>query len=140
MLNKISAYVILNVKSLVKDKIPFVWSILLPLIMYVFNKEQITKESDLTYWWIYMISCSYIYGVGLFALELKEDGCLRTIFSIDNSPANFFLGNLITQIAFVCIAVVAVEFLTAFLIWAGCTLYYRRMAKKMNEQIKRLNQ
>lgn len=41
--------------------------------------------------------------------------------------------------AFVCIAVVALEFLLAFFIWAGFTLYYRKMAKRMNEQIKSLN-
>lgn len=105
MHNKIFAYVILNVKSLLKDKIPFVWSILLPLIMYVLNKEQIYEERDLTYWWVYMILCAYIYGVGLYALELKEDGCLRTIFSIDNSPINFFFGNLITQIVFCIISI-----------------------------------
>lgn len=114
MLNKISAYVILNVKSLLKDKIPFIWSILLPLIMYVLNREQIYKESDLTYWWIYMILCSYIYGVGLYALELKEDGSLRTIFSIDNSPVNFFLGNLMTQIVF---CIISVSLFNLVVIW-----------------------
>ncbi|MBO5030275.1 MAG: DUF3021 domain-containing protein [Lachnospiraceae bacterium] len=40
---------------------------------------------------------------------------------------------------FVCTAVVAVEFLAAFLIWAGFSLYYKKMAKRMNEQIKSLN-
>ena len=47
-----------------------------------------------------MILCSYIYGIGVYALELKEAGCLRTIFSIYNSSITFFLGNLTTQLIF----------------------------------------
>lgn len=103
--NKILAYMILNMKSLLKDKIPFVWSILLPFVMYCMNRNQINNEKDLTYWWVYMILCAYIYGVGLYALELKESGCLRTIFSIDNSSFVFFMGNLITQVVFSLISV-----------------------------------
>lgn len=105
MRSKIFAYAILNVKSLIKDKIPFVWSVLLPLIMLVINTNNIQHEKDITYWWIYMILCSYIYGIGIYALELKEEGCLRTIFSIDNSSINFFLGNLLTQIIFSFISI-----------------------------------
>ncbi len=103
--NKILAYMILNIKSLLKDKIPFVWSILLPLVMYFLNRNQINVEKDLAYWWVYMVLCAYIYGVGLYALELKESGCLRTIFSIENSPFVFFMGNLMTQIVFCLISV-----------------------------------
>lgn len=32
MINKILAYTILNMKSLLKDKIPFIWAILLPMV------------------------------------------------------------------------------------------------------------
>ena len=47
-----------------------------------------------------MVLCSYIYGVGVYALELKEEGCLRTIFSINNSSIDFFIGNVFTQMIF----------------------------------------
>lgn len=92
-------------KSLLKDKIPFVWSVLLPVVMYCINRNQIDNEKDLTYWWVYMVLCAYIYGVGLYALELRESGCLRTIFSIDNSSFVFFMGNLVTQIVFSIVSV-----------------------------------
>lgn len=109
------AYVMLNVKSLLKDKLPFVWSIFLPLVMFFIEKDNITQEKDLIYWWIYMILCAYIYGVGLYALELKESGCLRTIFSIYNSSIVFFIGNLITQIVF-CIISLSIFDLSVFFI------------------------
>lgn len=100
MINKIFAYVSLNIKSLLKDKISFVWSILLPMVMFYINKDTLNSEDELIYWWIYMLLCSYVYGVGLYALELKEAGSLRVIFSIESSSFVFFWGNLFTQIFF----------------------------------------
>ncbi|MDE5909014.1 MAG: hypothetical protein K2H52_09810 [Lachnospiraceae bacterium] len=84
-MKRIMAYVILNVKSLLKDKLPFAWSVFLPLVMFYVEKDHMNQEQDLAYWWIYMILCAYFYGAGLYALELKESGCLRTIFSIYSS-------------------------------------------------------
>lgn len=105
MINRIYAYTVLNVKSLLKDKISFVWSILLPLIMFFINAENIYNENEITYWWVYMVLCSYIYGIGVYALELKEEGSLRIIFSINNSSIAFFLGNLVTQVIFSSISI-----------------------------------
>ena len=105
MLNKIFAYVTINVKSLLKDKIPFLWSVLLPLVMFYIDKDRLAKEGNLIYWWVYMILCSYIYGIGLYALEMKENGCLKTYFSINNSSVDFFIGNLLTQIVFCFVSI-----------------------------------
>lgn len=112
---RIMAYVILNIKSLLKDKLPFVWSVFWPLIMFYVEKDQITQEQDLAYWWIYMILCAYFYGVGLYALELKESGCLRTIFSIHNSSVIFFMGNLITQVIFCIISLSLFNLVASFI-------------------------
>lgn len=117
-MKRVMAYVLLNVKSLLKDKLPFAWSVFLPLVMFYVEKDHMMKEQDLASWWIYMILCSYFYGVGLYALELKEAGCLRTIFSIYNSSIVFFMGNLITQIIFCMISLsifnIAVFFVKPF--------------------------
>ena len=91
MLNSILAYVTFNIKALLKNKISFVWSIALPLVMFWIDKDAISSEIELIYWWVYMVLCSYIYGIGLYALELRESGSLRTIFSIQRSSWSFFL-------------------------------------------------
>ena len=91
MLNSILAYVTFNIKALFKNKISFVWSIALPLVMFWIDKDAISSEIELIYWWVYMVLCSYIYGIGLYALELRESGSLRTIFSIQRSSWSFFL-------------------------------------------------
>ena len=100
MVPKILAYTILNMKSLLKDKISFIWAILLPMVMFLLNFQNIENEKDFIPWWVYMVLCSFVYGIGVYTLELKETGCLRTIFSIHYSPIAFFLGNLTTQIIF----------------------------------------
>ena len=105
MLNSILAYVTFNIKALLKNKISFVWSIALPLVMFWIDKDAISSEIELIYWWVYMVLCSYIYGIGLYALELRESGSLRTIFSIQRSSWSFFLGNLLTQILFCIISI-----------------------------------
>lgn len=105
MLNSILAYVTFNIKALLKNKISFVWSIALPLVMFWIDKDAISSEVELIYWWVYMVLCSYIYGIGLYALELRESGSLRTIFSIQRSSWSFFLGNLLTQILFCIISI-----------------------------------
>ena len=105
MLNSILAYVTFNIKALLKNKISFVWSVALPLVMFWIDKDVISSEIELIYWWVYMVLCSYIYGIGLYALELRESGSLRTIFSIQHSSWSFFLGNLLTQILFCIISI-----------------------------------
>lgn len=114
MINKIYAYTVLNVKSLLKDKISFVWSILLPLIMFFINAENIHNENEITYWYVYMVLCSYIYGIGVYALELKEEGSFRIIFSINNSSIAFFLGNLVTQVIFSSISILFFDIVVIF--------------------------
>ncbi len=115
MVLQILAYTILNMKSLLKDKIPFIWAILLPMVMFLLNFQNIENEKDLIPWWVYMILCSFVYGIGVYTLELKETGCLRTIFSIHYSPTAFFLGNLTTQIIFSVLSILVFDIVAGIL-------------------------
>ena len=105
MLISVTSYAIFNIKMLLKDKISLLWSITLPLITFFMNHSNVTSEWDMIFWWVYIIICAYVYGIGIYALHLKEYGSLKTIFSINNSPWCFFLGNLLTQIifSFICV-------------------------------------
>ena len=105
MLISVTSYAIFNIKMLLKDKISLLWSITLPLITFFMNHSSVTSEWDMIFWWVYIIICAYVYGIGIYALHLKEYGSLKTIFSINNSPWCFFLGNLLTQIifSFICV-------------------------------------
>ena len=50
MLNSILAYVTFNIKALLKNKISFVWSVALPLVMFWIDKDAISSEVELIYW------------------------------------------------------------------------------------------
>lgn len=103
----IIAYLKYNIKMLSKDKLPMVWSILLPSIFLIINKTNVLYVQDLRFWWSYIIVSSYIYGIGLYALSLRESGCLKTTFSINHNRFSFFFGILLTQVlySFVCITI-----------------------------------
>ena len=109
----VKSYALFNIKMLIKDKISLLWSFMLPGITLLMNYKNLTNEWELSYWWVYIIVCSYIYGVGVYALQLKEYGSLKTLFSINNSPWAFFLGNLLTQIIF---CIISVNLLNVFVI------------------------
>ena len=63
MLNSILAYVTFNIKALLKNKISFVWSIALPLVMFWIDKDAISSEIELIYWWVYMVLCLWDWPV-----------------------------------------------------------------------------
>ena len=101
------AYFILNIKSLLIEKLSFVWSITVPLLVYYVNKEDINSAKDLSFYWCYMIVSSYLFGLGIYAVEMRESGCLKTIFSINNSKMAYILGNIFTQLTYtlICISI-----------------------------------
>nr|WP_288825077.1 hypothetical protein [uncultured Clostridium sp.] len=103
----ILSYYKYNIKILLQDKLPLIWSILIPFVFLLFNNDSINNALDLRYWWAYIIVTSYIYGVGIYSMTLKESGVLKTLFSINYQPFGFFMGNLLTQITY-CITCVGI--------------------------------
>lgn len=104
-MNVIKAYYKLNMKMLFKDKLAFIWSIFLPSIFLILNKDTIKGILDMRYFWSYVIFSSYVFGVGLHSLIQKEEGTLKTYFSIKESRIEFFIANVLTQITFCFISI-----------------------------------
>lgn len=97
------------------------WGILFPSVILVLNSGSIDTESDIFFWWLYIIVSSFVYGIGLFALEQRDSGILATIFSIKWVPVQYFMGCLYTQItySFICVSVfnLFAFFLTGLNFW-----------------------
>ena len=108
------AYFVINIKSLLIDKVSFIWSITFPLIMFYINIDSISHVLDLSYYWCYMIISSYLFGLGIYAVEMRESGCLKTIFSINNSKVAYILGNIVTQLVYTLICVSVFNLLVMF--------------------------
>lgn len=97
---KVFAFVKMNLLILMKNKLSFVWSIMLPTIIFFINRDNITGVNDIVYWLVFIVINIFLYGVGLQALEEKDSGVLSIIFSINWIPFEYFTGLLLTQIIY----------------------------------------
>lgn len=97
---KVFAFVKMNLLILMKNKLSFAWSIILPTIIFFINRDNITSVNDIVYWLVFIIINIFLYGVGLQALEEKDSGVLSIIFSINWIPFEYFTGLLLTQIIY----------------------------------------
>lgn len=97
---KVFAFVKMNLLILMKNKLSFAWSIMLPTIIFFINRDNITSINDIVYWLVFIIINIFLYGVGLQALEEKDSGVLSIIFSINWIPFEYFTGLLLTQIIY----------------------------------------
>lgn len=99
-MNIIMAYFCVNIKTILKDKISLIWSIVFPAFFLLGNKNNIHSVLDIRYYWGYIIFNSYIFGVGIHSIRQREYGTLKTFFSIKDSRWEFFGANVLTQICF----------------------------------------
>lgn len=113
---QIVAFAEVNIKLLIKDKLSFIWSIVLPTVMLLTNMESVGGYKDLRFWWVYIIVSSFLFGIGIYALQLKESGIMRVVFSINNNPWTFFGGNFLTQIIYSMICLIIFNFIAYLLI------------------------
>lgn len=97
---KVFAFVKMNLLILMKNKLSFAWSIMLPTIIFFINRDNITSVNDVVYWLVFIVINIFLYGVGLQALEEKDSGVLSIIFSINWIPFEYFTGLLLTQIIY----------------------------------------
>lgn len=99
-MNFILANVIINIKVLLKDKIALMWSVFIPLVFFLIGREKVHSEVYMTFWYTYIVISGYMYGLVLFAIDEREWGNLKLMFSISNNPFGYFLANLFTQMIF----------------------------------------
>lgn len=64
----VKLYVLFNIKMLLKDKIFLLWLIVLFVIIFFMNYRSVINEWELVYWWVYIVVCFYVYGVGVYVL------------------------------------------------------------------------
>lgn len=97
----------LNLKVLLLDKLPFLWSVLFPVIYLFINKESIHGYLVLRYFWSYIILTSYVFGVGVALLSTRESGFLKFAFSLAYTPNKYLIAQVFTQYiyTFVCFVI-----------------------------------
>lgn len=104
-INIIKAYYILNMKMLVREKLSFIWSIVLPAVMIIMSGASGYTEIDMRYYYAYILFSSYLFGVGLHSIRVRQNGSLKVFFSIREARYEFFTANILTQITYSCICI-----------------------------------
>ncbi|MBM7633168.1 hypothetical protein [Geomicrobium sediminis] len=112
-MNVIQAYYILNMKILLKEKLPLLWSTALPVIFLFINGQYVQDTMFLNYFWAIIIFACYIFGVGLQAVRLREAGLLKTYFSMNPSRMLFFISLVLTQMTSAFISMVILNSIAA---------------------------
>ncbi len=95
------AYYKLNLKMLRNEIFTLIWSLLLPVIFLILNFNKIHSFYDLRFFWAFIILSCFIYGIGVHAAKLRNEGLLKTYFSIKESRYEFFFSNILTQITLI---------------------------------------
>lgn len=99
-MNVIKAYYILYIKILTKAKLTYVWSIILPAVMIIMSRSYGYTELDMRFYYAYIIFTSYLFGVGLHIIEVRQGGGLKVFFSIREARYEFFIAMVLTQITY----------------------------------------
>ena len=110
-MHAIQSYFILYLKIMVTDKIPFLWTIGLPLVLALAYGTQ----NDFTYadflsfiplFWGYIILSTYLNGIGLQLARMRERGLMKTYIMISGDKLSCILAMILVQVVFAAVSLV----------------------------------
>jgi|GEM_PF-2677873 len=112
---------ILNIKILFSEKVVFVWSLILTVVIFIVYTFRFSSDSfnisemvDLfSYFWAFIIISSAFNGVGIHLSKLRNFGLLKTYTLIAGGKAPIISGVILTQLVLSAINIVI------FTIFAG---------------------
>lgn len=105
-MRKIWGFYVLNLKMIFEEKIPLIWTILVPLIIAISGKgsylSDISSVHDkvnyLIWFWSFIILSCFINGIGLQLLRLREHNLLKTYTLLAGSKHYLLVGVILEQI------------------------------------------
>ncbi|MDX8045417.1 hypothetical protein SH601_05385 [Gracilibacillus sp. S3-1-1] len=102
----ILAYCQLHIKTLLKEKVTLIWSIMIPSLFLLLNVnlDSIHSIDDIRFFWVIIIFMTFVYGIGMHAIKLRNYSTLKTYFSIADTRVRFLLPCLITQLVTIIIS------------------------------------
>jgi len=111
MMHAIQSYFILYLKIMVTDKIPFLWTIGLPLVLALAygTQNDFTYADFLSYiplFWGYIILSTYLNGIGLQLARMREHGLMKTYIMISGNKLSCILAMILVQMVFAAVSLV----------------------------------
>ena len=106
-MNQIKSYFYLYVKIILSDKVPFLWTIGLPLLigfMYGPKGDDTFGRTEfftfISLFWVYIILSTYLNGIGLQLARMREQGLMKTYIMISGNKYTFVFAVILAQIMF----------------------------------------
>ncbi len=132
-MNQLNSFLIFNLKSILKDRITLVWTLIFPILLIIINfsiyqnsvKTIEDKEILLVQFWSFMTIMVLLNGIAVEIANIREIGALKSYVMLAGSKYPFILAILVSQILiFISITVISIIFMILFKLFSLKILLY----------------
>lgn len=133
-MNQLNSFLLFNLKSILKDRITLVWTLIFPILLIIINfsvyqnsvKTIEDKEILLVQFWSFMTIMILLNGIAVEIANIREVGALKSYVMLAGSKYPFILAILVSQILilFISITVISIIFMILFKLFSLKILLY----------------
>ncbi|WP_436862723.1 hypothetical protein [Mammaliicoccus sciuri] len=133
-MNQLNSFLVFNLKSILKDRITLVWTLIFPILMIIINfsvyqnsvKTIEDNEILLVQFWSFMTILILLNGIAVEIANIREVGALKSYVMLAGSKYPFILAILVSQILilFISITVISIIFMILFKLFSLKILLY----------------
>ncbi|WP_436868621.1 hypothetical protein [Mammaliicoccus sciuri] len=133
-MNQLNSFLVFNLKSILKDRITLVWTLIFPILMIIINfsvyqnsvKTIEDKEILLVQFWSFMTIMILLNGIAVEIANIREVGALKSYVMLAGSKYPFILAILVSQILIlsISISVISILFMALFKLFSLKILLY----------------
>ncbi|MGY0684435.1 hypothetical protein ACW7DJ_07320 [Mammaliicoccus sciuri] len=133
-MNQLNSFLIFNLKSILKDRITLVWTLIFPILLIIINfsiyqnsvKTIEDKEILLVQFWSFMTIMVLLNGIAVEIANIREIGALKSYVMLAGSKYPFILAILVSQILIlsISITVISIIFMILFKLFSLKILLY----------------
>ena len=133
-MNQLNSVLVFNLKSILKDRITLVWTLIFPILMIIINfsvyqnsvKTIEDKEILLVQFWSFMTILILLNGIAVEIANIREVGALKSYVMLAGSKYPFILAILVSQILIlsISISVISILFMALFKLFSLKILLY----------------
>ncbi|MEB7065631.1 hypothetical protein NEM27_03035 [Mammaliicoccus sciuri] len=133
-MNQLNSFLVFNLKSMLKDRITLVWTLIFPILLIIINfsvyqnsvKTIEDKEILLVQFWSFMTIMILLNGIAVEIANIREVGALKSYVMLAGSKYPFILAILVSQILIlsISITVISIIFMILFKLFSLKILLY----------------
>lgn len=122
-MNQLNSFLVFNLKSILKDRITLVWTLIFPILLIIINfsiyqnsvKTIEDKKILLVQFWSFMTIMVLLNGIAVEIANIREVGALKSYVMLAGSKYPFILAILVSQILILSISITVITILFTIL-------------------------